>query len=121
MPEWILASQAESVGRARRLAVAALPGLSTASAQAVALIVSELATNCVRHAGTDFRLRVTQQPRSVRIEVTDTAGGEPAVKNPTPTEPHGRGLQIVQVLASRWGVQSEDGEAGKTVWCTVAV
>jgi hypothetical protein len=25
------------------------------------------------------------------------------------------------VLASRWGVQSEDGEAGKTVWCTVAV
>ncbi|HKC27557.1 MAG TPA: ATP-binding protein [Jatrophihabitans sp.] len=121
MPEWVLASRAESVAHARRLAVSSLPGLSTAAAQAVALIVSELATNCVRHAGTEFRLRVTPQPQSVRIEVTDAAGGRPALRNPAPTEPHGRGLQIVQVLATRWGVQADEGNAGKTVWCTVAV
>lgn len=121
MPEWTLPAQPASVPLARRLVSNALSGVSAETAETVALLVSELVTNCVRHAHTDFRLRVSQSSDQVRLEVTDRSDRRPALKHPTPADAHGRGLQIVQVLARRWGVLPADGSAGKTVWCTVAV
>lgn len=122
MPEWTLQSESASIPLARKLATDALPGLSRDSLDAIALVVSELATNCVRHAGTVFRLSVAKQRVDlVRIDVTDNAGGRPVLGNPTPAQLHGRGLHIVQALARQWGVLPGAPGAGKTVWCTVAV
>lgn len=70
--------------------------------------VSELVTNSVRHAdgATWIRVRLTRQPSSVRVEVTDDgAGGGPTLR-----EPHdggGRGLRIVRAIASSWGASRD--------------
>ncbi len=76
-------------------------------------MASELATNCVQHAGTDFELVVESQDE-IRVEVRDTNRHRPMLRFPTPREPKGRGLQIVEAMSDSWGVtQSPDG---KTVW-----
>jgi anti-sigma regulatory factor (Ser/Thr protein kinase) len=76
------------------------------------LLVSELVTNCLRHAGlTDeggwIGMSVTVSPRRVRIEVTDPGPGFAAPPLPTPHEDSGWGLELVDQLASRWGVERE--------------
>lgn len=107
--------------RARQLATEALPGLPNEAIQTVALVVSELATNCVQHAGTEFRLKVHRDSGQVHVEVTDGSKQQPTLRHPSPSQPHGRGLQIVDVLARRWGVIQGGAGTGKTVWCRIAV
>ena len=121
MSEWTLPATAESVPLARRLALESLPHVPPEVRDRVALVVSELVTNCVRHARTEFRLKVTLERGDVHIAVTDRGSGKVDVKHPSLLEPHGRGLQIVGGLAQRWGVIPATAGAGKTVWCTVAV
>jgi two-component sensor histidine kinase len=82
-------------------------------------MVSELATNCIRHGRTSFDLVIERSPDEVRIEVTDHGSGEPMMRFPGPDEPTGRGLQIVDMLSGRWGVAHESAN-GKTVWFTLS-
>jgi anti-sigma regulatory factor (Ser/Thr protein kinase) len=112
-------SERESVGAARRFVTEALSYASTEVLESVQLMVSELATNCVRHAHTAFDLAVIQLPAEIRIEVTDHAGGTPAMRHPAVDEPTGRGLLIVNMLSENWGVEPRT-PTGKTVWFTVA-
>jgi anti-sigma regulatory factor (Ser/Thr protein kinase) len=119
MPEWTLPSESASVPLARRVATNSLPGLPATVLADVALVVSELATNCVRHAHTDFHLRVERHVDEVRVEVTDGGRGDPRPQTPEASQPHGRGLHIVQVVARQWGVVPAG--SGKTVWCTIAL
>jgi len=80
-----------------------------------ALVVTELAANAVRHAGSGFTLTLSCQPEVLRISVRDTrplpAGPVAAALPPEPLH----GLGAVDVLASRWGVEPL-GHAGKSVW-----
>jgi len=83
---------------------------------AAELMACELATNCVRHARTDFELAISSHGQ-IRIEVRDAGQGRPRLRSPTPREPSGRGLRIVEAMADTWGViPSPDG---KTVWFTL--
>lgn len=83
-----------------------------------AVIVAELAANAVTHArvpGRDFELCLTLAPTTVRIEVSDSRGErEPAPRPPAPEAEDGRGLQLVEALATSWG--TKDRLIGKTVW-----
>jgi two-component sensor histidine kinase len=83
-------------------------------------MVSELATNAVQHAQTEFEVGIWVTPdadgRSVLVRVTDNAPGSPAPQNPPVDAAHGRGLRIVEALAARWGVEQEEFGPGKTVW-----
>jgi anti-sigma regulatory factor (Ser/Thr protein kinase) len=109
----------ESVGAARRFATQALRDAPVEVSEAVELMVSELATNCVRYARTTFAVTVMQADGEIRVEVTDRAGGTPAMRSSGPDALSGRGLQIVDLLAEAWGV--EHGSAtSTTVWFTVA-
>ena len=108
-----------SVTAARRFATDALTNDAVDVSQAVELMVSELATNCVRHAHTSFRLAITRTDEEIRIEVTDDGGGDPRMQSPRPDEPSGRGLRIVDMLSKQWGI-TRDSSPGKTVWFTVA-
>lgn len=110
----------ESVAAARRFAKSALAGMPSELLEAVELMVSELATNCIRHASSAFDLTLVREQHEIRVEVTDRAGGTPTVRSPGPYEPRGRGLQIVKMLSESWGVESRTA-AGKTVWFIVAV
>lgn len=84
------------------------------------MIVSELSTNSVLHAGTPFEVVVSLRGGSVlRIAVRDTSPDRPVVRAPATTEPGGRGMAIVASLASDWAV--EPGPDGKTVWADIAI
>lgn len=84
----------------------------------VQLCVSELLTNVIRHLGegTPVTLAVTHTDGRTRIAVTDP---EPyawlVVRAAGPEDENGRGLVLLDALATRWGV--EQGPEGKTVWC----
>ena len=108
-------AEARSVAAARRFAIDRLSGLPAETLDAVELMVSELATNCIRHAEAAFEVTIARRGRQLRVEVTDDAGGTPTKRSPAPEEPRGRGLQIVEMFSDAWGVESGRG-AGKTVW-----
>jgi anti-sigma regulatory factor (Ser/Thr protein kinase) len=110
----------QSVHAARRFAIDSLTGSPASMLEAVELMVSELATNCIRHERTSFHVTILGSTLEVRVEVTDSGSGTPAMRSPGPDEPSGRGLQIVDMLSDSWGVEPED-PSGKTVWFTMPV
>ncbi|MGW0421354.1 ATP-binding protein [Streptomyces sp. NPDC003015] len=95
------------------------------TADAVAVIVAELAANAVTHGrvpGRDFELRLSLVTGSVRVEVTDTRGELPAAVRPAgPLDDGGRGLLLVEALADRWEVLDREPPPGKTVRAEVDV
>ncbi|MFL5822049.1 MAG: ATP-binding protein [Solirubrobacteraceae bacterium] len=113
-------NQPSSVPAARRFATGTLSGLSSEVTEAVELMVSELATNCVRHTDGNFEISILQTPDAVRVEALDGGLGEPRLRSPGPADPHGRGLLIVDALAGDWGVDLREGHR-KAVWFTVPV
>lgn len=109
----------ESVPAARRFATGLLRGVSSDTMEAVELMVSELATNCIRHTDSGFVLSVERTGGEIRVEATDGAGGKPEMRSPLPTDPSGRGLKIIDMLSADWGVEQNAAAEGKTVWFTV--
>jgi anti-sigma regulatory factor (Ser/Thr protein kinase) len=109
----------QSVPAARRFAINVLRGASRETLEAVELMVSELATNCIRHTDSGFDLTIVRDGEDIRVEATDNAGGTPTMRSPKPTDPSGRGLKIVDMLSAHWGVQPK-AAAGKTVWFTIS-
>lgn len=84
------------------------------------LIVAELANNAAKHgrvAGRDFRLGLcTVGSATVRVEVTDTRSERlPVALKPPSDSTTGRGLLLVDALATRWDVRPRAGAPGKTV------
>lgn len=59
------------------------------------------------------RLEVDQPVRTLTVEVYDSGGGEPAIREPYGES--GRGLLLVEALSDRWGVRDRD--PGKVVRC----
>lgn len=117
----------------RRELVAILPALTTSAKRArdlstdrcrawgvagladdVALVVTELVSNAIRHAGTEVQLRLVPLPHGVRLEVAD---GSTRPLRPRPLKQDaegGRGLVLVDALATRYGVEAD--ATGKRVW-----
>ncbi|MGC9535393.1 ATP-binding protein [Streptomyces sp. UG1] len=87
------------------------------------LLVSELATNVVRHGPLlerEFEVAVTAlADGSCLIEVSDEGRLEPRLRVVGEWEEAGRGLRLVETLAAAWGVWSR-GRHGKTVWALLA-
>jgi anti-sigma regulatory factor (Ser/Thr protein kinase) len=106
--------EARSITDARRFARETLTELPGEARDAVELMVSELATNSVKHGKSDFTLTIRVTGSEVRVEVHDRGTGQPRLGSPAPADPTGRGLKIVDTLASSWG--SELTGDGKSVW-----
>jgi serine/threonine-protein kinase RsbW len=85
------------------------------------LVVSELVTNCVRHANLDegdtIDLSLELSGEGIFVEVCDCGEGFDPANTPAPKadDAGGRGLWVVREVAAEWGV-SEDGPP-TTVWC----
>ena len=79
------------------------------------LLVTELVTNAVVHAGTLVDLEVETDETGVRIEVADGGPGRVSVQGaPEETREGGRGLFLLDALATAWGTSSSPGR--KAVW-----
>lgn len=85
----------------------------------VELMASELLTNAVLHAGGDLRLVLTVDDDLIRVEVIDQSSVQPMLRHPPPDASSGRGIEIVDALASHWGVRGMAG-GGKSVWFEVS-
>jgi anti-sigma regulatory factor (Ser/Thr protein kinase) len=93
------------------------------------LILSEFVTNSLRHARalTSDTIRVSWSLSGdglLRIEVTDGGGTTRPVTKPysmSVSAQAGRGLEIVDRLADRWGSQREESGDEYTVWAELAV
>lgn len=106
-----------SVTAARRFVSAALNGAAAEVQEAIVLMVSELATNCIKHVGREFEVSVTRGAAAVRVEVGDPSAARPVMRSPGPDDATGRGLRIVDMLSDTWGVRSRPH--GKIVWFSV--
>jgi serine/threonine-protein kinase RsbW len=109
----------ESVPGARAFVADALSGLPPQLCQTAALLISELATNAVRHSGARaFTVRLEHDPEHGRLwaGVSDTGLGQPVPRDPAVTAEHGRGLRLVGLLADRWGAHRRRATNEKTVW-----
>lgn len=78
------------------------------------LLISEMATNALRHANTPFRVAVVAAD-TVRLEVWDRSVQVPRARPAAIDAESGRGLHILGMLSTAWGVDVVDG--GKVVWC----
>ncbi|MEN2420966.1 ATP-binding protein [Streptomyces rimosus] len=116
---------ARSVGQARtyarQIVERSVPGITEEQLAQVALLVSELVTNACRYGaepGDLVAVGVTASPTGARIQVHDPARRRPRRKRPAPDSQRGRGLLIIEAVATAWGVA--DRPLGKIVWAELA-
>ena len=120
MPEPVVTSvtleaDARSVGSARRLLRDAMSrGGTNAHIDDAVLVLSEIVTNALVHTGNDFTVLVWSTPGGTRVEVEDSGTHLPIRRRYADTAGTGRGLQLVEELADRWGAQRRG--SGKAVW-----
>ncbi|WP_162603877.1 ATP-binding protein [Streptomyces sp. CS014] len=109
--------KATSPTRARNDAAAAVGawGLDVLS-DTVQILVSEMVTNALVHTSTPrIGMTLTRTgPHTVRVAVTDNASTVCAGAEPDEDDENGRGLLLIEALASRWGQTPTPG--GKQVW-----
>ena len=98
---------------AARQAMVGLPVVPDDRLDAVQLLVTELVTNSVVHAGLapgePIELSVTRSPAGLRVEVADRGPGfAPPPPSDDPFAENGRGLPLVDMISDRWGVARDD-------------
>jgi signal transduction histidine kinase len=114
------------VSHARRQARQALSrwGLGE-HADLAELIVSELATNAIRHGHGAVRVCVSYARRHLRVDVHDDAAGRPARQQATPDDESGRGLALLDGLIRLHGgrreVANDTTGHGKTVYVMICL
>ena len=111
-----LAGAPTSAAAARRFVSAVLHSwrFSAMADGDIELLTSELVGNAVRHASSPFTVIVGYDGAAIRVEVGDGSPALPRRLQPGPEATGGRGIQIVEDVAARWGVVGTVD--GKRVW-----
>lgn len=108
-----------SAGSARRFVTETLRHWDAANdLDTVSLLVSELVSNAIIHAHSDFEVSVLLRGHTIRIEVDDQSVATPVPRDADETDEGGRGMALVEALSLGWGVVDRQG-GGKTVWFEV--
>jgi anti-sigma regulatory factor (Ser/Thr protein kinase) len=83
------------------------------------LVISELVTNAVRHAGSAsvLELEIGQTPQQLRVALSDDNSTAPHLRTAGVAAEDGRGMAILEALCDRWGI--EPRQTGKQVWWEV--
>lgn len=87
-------------------------------AETAVLLVSEVVTNAILHAGTPVDVRAVLDVDGLRVDVADGSRHLPSRRRYAATAGTGRGLMLLEQMVDDWGVtQRRDG---KTVWFHLA-
>ncbi|MCA1824551.1 MAG: ATP-binding protein [Mycobacteriales bacterium] len=115
-----LAADPRSARAAREFVAAALQMWHARVAlDVVDLLTSELATNAIVHANAAFDIVVSYDHDAVRVAVRDHSTRQPKRRRAAEEDTSGRGLDLVAMLATGWGVERIAGN-GKAVWFEVS-
>jgi anti-sigma regulatory factor (Ser/Thr protein kinase) len=112
----------ESIPRSREVLDGLRGELDESMLDDLRLIVSELVTNSIRHAGLrtgdPIDLEVSLDESTIRLELRDRGPGfAPVATSANPFRESGWGLFLVAQLADRWGVSTKGGVT--TVWIEI--
>jgi PAS domain S-box-containing protein len=108
-----------SVGRAREQVRALLSDASRDDlTETATLLVSEVVTNALLHAGTPIDVTARLTSEGLRVEVGDGSAHFPVRRHYAATAGTGRGMMLLEQLVDEWGV-SRHG-SGKKVWFRVS-
>jgi CheY-like chemotaxis protein len=114
----LLPGELSSGSSARRLVATTLGRWNCEDAiEVVQLLVHELVINAIVHARSEPDLTVVLLADAIRIEVADLDPSMPEVKPDSDERTSGRGMALIDRLASAWGVERRAG--GKVVWFEV--
>ena len=109
-----------SPARVRRFVRRALASeLPADKLQTAVLLSSELATNAVLHARTDFDVRLCVTRSTLRIAITDGSSRPPSPVVVDGDATSGRGLGLLDQLSTRWGIETV--ASGKSIWFEIAL
>ena len=87
--------------------------------ETAALLVTELVSNAARQSDAFLDVRISCTPTVITVGVYDESHRLPRNSDPGVDDTSGRGLQLVELLSSRWGVDTE--ERGKVVWFSLDI
>jgi anti-sigma regulatory factor (Ser/Thr protein kinase) len=107
-----------SAAEARRFVARALRSVEPAVREVGVLLASELVTNALLYAQGRITVRVTPVEDAWRVAVHDGSPTKVAPRRVGLEATSGRGLALVEQLATSWGVELDDGR-GKEVWFEV--
>ena len=113
-----------SIGRCRRWVAqcAREQGVPPDATGVLELLTSEVVTNAVKYGPPGGAISVsTQRSRDgMRVAVADHSKSLPTIRAAKPSDTGGRGIHLVDMLATDWGVEQQEDD-GKVVWFSVAV
>jgi anti-sigma regulatory factor (Ser/Thr protein kinase) len=113
---WSFAPDPQARPQSRRQVREALASWESGEFEWAALaVVSELTTNAVLHAKTEFTVRLALDAGLLRIEVSDLSPRRPQPREYSTDATTGRGLSMLSAIARSDGIEAVPG--GKTVWC----
>ena len=118
-----LACDPAVVAEARRAVARFEAGVPASVIESARLLVTELVTNSLLHGIAEgdgwIDVLIERRAQCLRIEVADPAstGRSPVLRSVDQSSTSGWGLQLVDRLASDWGVETGSGTC---VWCEIA-
>lgn len=82
------------------------------------LLITELVTNSVRYGGPPIVLAIECDGEGLHVRVRDGSQDLPRPTEADPEDEGGRGLTLVELLTTTWGVEpvADEYGTGKEVW-----
>lgn len=82
------------------------------------LLVSELVSNAILHGRPTIQLSVAVSRSAIEVDVSDQGDLPPEALVPVvdPRQTRGRGLHLVDLLSTSWGVRPKLPPPGKSIW-----
>ena len=104
-----------SVSKARRMVRDLLESAGREDlVETAVLLVSEVVTNALLHAGTTMHVSLSLDAEGLRAEISDGSTHLPVRRQYATTAGTGRGMRMLEQMVDDWGVTRH--RRGKTVW-----